>query len=161
MVAEVNTSAIALMVLGGLFAIVFIGALVLRHRSKADGPEIPAAIFDPNPPRRFGQRNATVPRPNSAPKIRTDVSRPRRKKSRRCITRTGGGAGRPASARFASLLARRNDRPQIRANRFSTSRNPMTATVAPEIARTLTARRTPPVPTARPSCSRDRGRTNR
>ena len=44
MVAEVNTSAIALMVLGGLFAIVFIGALVLRHRSKADGPEIPAAM---------------------------------------------------------------------------------------------------------------------
>ena len=44
MVAEVNTSAIALMVLGGLFAIVFIGALVLRHRSKAEGPEIPASM---------------------------------------------------------------------------------------------------------------------
>jgi mono/diheme cytochrome c family protein len=45
MLAEINTTAIALMVLGGLLAIVSIVALVLRHRAKHhDGPEIPITM---------------------------------------------------------------------------------------------------------------------
>ena len=44
MLAETNTTAIALLVLGGLLAILSIVALVLRHRSKGEGPEIPSAM---------------------------------------------------------------------------------------------------------------------
>lgn len=44
MLAATNTTAIALLVLGGLLALLSVVALVLRHRSKADGPEIPAAM---------------------------------------------------------------------------------------------------------------------
>ena len=44
MLAETNTTAIALLVLGGLLAVLSIVALVLRHRSKARGPRDPAAM---------------------------------------------------------------------------------------------------------------------
>ncbi len=44
MLAETNTGAIALLVLGGLLLLLSIVALVLRHRSKQAGPEIPQAM---------------------------------------------------------------------------------------------------------------------
>jgi cytochrome c553 len=44
MLAETNTTAIALLVLGGLLALLSIVALVLRHRAKRKGPEIPITM---------------------------------------------------------------------------------------------------------------------
>ena len=74
--------------------------------------------------------------------------------------RTAGPPGAATSAR-AARRARTNDRPNTMANRSITTMTTRAATVPVDRARVVIARRKPPVPTARPSCIRGRGRRNR
>src|SRR4029450_1717128 len=55
----------------------------------------PALITDPNPPRRFGHRNAIVAPPNSAPNTNSDATSERRKNPRRLKGLAGGRPGPP------------------------------------------------------------------
>src|SRR5437762_13651763 len=79
----------------------------------------PASIVDPNPPFRFGHRNASDAPPNSAPNTSIEATRERRKNSRR-VTAGGGffgfssfggfgsvGGASPVSAIAAAASARR------------------------------------------------------
>ena len=126
----------------------------------------PALISEPKPPLRFGHRKARVAPPNSAPKTASETSRAPRKKSRRETDLTGLGGSSPVSVAFAALLARMNDSPKVMAKMLSATRTMRTATRPVEIANEgakgdVIVRRTLLETTARPSCSRDRGRTSR
>src|SRR5436305_547126 len=130
----------------------------------------PASIVDPNPPFRFGHRNASDAPPNSAPNTSIEATKERRKNSRR-VTAGGGffgfssfggfggfgsvGGASPVSAIAAAASARRirmNVAAMMVMNRTNTMMATNTATFVGERAsKNVIVRRTTPAATATPS----------
>src|SRR5437763_16575507 len=124
----------------------------------------PASIVDPNPPFRFGHRNASDAPPNSAPNTSIEATKERRKNSRR-VTAGGGffgfssfggfgsvGGASPVSAIAAAASARRirmDAAAMMVMNRTNTMMAKNTATFAGERAsKNVIVRRTTPAATA-------------
>src|SRR6266511_473165 len=130
-------------------------------------------MTDPNPPVRFGHRNASVAPPNCAANTPSEASRPPRKKSR--LDRTvfvlgegpagaapGAPAGTAVTAGFlADRLARASEAPRKRTKSTNRIATTPTANVDEEIPSTVTTRRRALGSTATPSCSRCRERRSR